>query len=610
MPPRTQTDRWLPAGIGACCRFFTGPLGLAVIVTLANAVKPVLVDDTAYLLHARHLAQHPLDPYGFDSFWYTAPEPAMDVLLPPVLPYWLALGIRLFGEQPAILKLWLFPFVWLFARAVWELLHRFARGTERAALPLIVLSPAVLPMVNLMLDIPAAALGLTAMVLFVGAVRKSSRHTPCAVAAALPRQPRHTECACYFVRLAVAAGLLTALAMQTKYTALLVPAVMLWCGYSYRRMRLAALAVGVAVVAFAGWELLLLAKYGQSHFLHHLVAQQAGDGLRMRLHDKAMLVAPLTGHLGCLAVGIGLYAGRAIGFSRRVLLIAALLWIVGGALIAVLPYQDTILLSGKEPRHEKLALAAAVWRTTGTAVLLTAPAWAVMLLIRVGRAIAMGRRADTLFVAGWVLLEVAGYFALTPFPAARRLVGLTVALGILAARVVSRVSRAKHERRPPGWVVPFGVAVGVLIAALDTLDAFPEKALAERAARTVEARNPTGTVWYVGHWGFQYYCERAGMKPMIPGRSRLEVGDYLVLPLYPDDVGFWRPYAGSVPVRPPADAVELVEELVWDDPLSAQTIPNFYGGTDPVVGRDHPRLRVGVYRIVRRPSPPVATGGL
>lgn len=98
-------------------RLLTGPVGLAVMVTVANAVKPVLVDDTAYLTFARHVAAHPLDPYGGTIYWYTAADPKMEVLAPPVLPYWLGLGIRLFGEHPVVLKLWLFPFVLLLAWA-------------------------------------------------------------------------------------------------------------------------------------------------------------------------------------------------------------------------------------------------------------------------------------------------------------------------------------------------------------------------------------------------------------------------------------------------------------------------------------------------------------
>src|SRR5688572_28305331 len=131
------------------------PLALAVLVTVANAAKPVTVDDTAYLLFARHIASNPTDPYGFSIFWRSYPEPAMAILCPPVVPYWLASGLRLFGESPVLLKLWLFPFVYALAWALRALLARFARGCEDFALPLLLLSPAVLPAVNLMLDIPA-----------------------------------------------------------------------------------------------------------------------------------------------------------------------------------------------------------------------------------------------------------------------------------------------------------------------------------------------------------------------------------------------------------------------------------------------------------------------
>lgn len=560
-------------------RFLTGPVFLALVVTLADAAKPVLIDDTAYLRYARHIAQHPLDPYGFDILWYTAPEPAMTVLCPPVLPYWLALGVRLFGESPVLLKLWLFPVVWLFARSLRELLRRFARGTESAALPLIVLSPAVLPMVNLMLDVPAVALGLTALVLFVRAADNDSR------------------------RLAVLAGVVMALAMQTKYTMLVVPPVVLWYGWTHGRTRLAAAAVATAALAFAGWELLLVAHYGQSHFVFHTAAQGGGP-LAETLRKKAELLPPLTAHLGCLAVGIGLYAGRTVGVARRWLVGAAVLWVIGVAPVALLPHHVAILVAGKGPGTAKLTLAALVWRTAGAAVLMCAAVCAAMMLVSLGRGLRTGRRADTLFVAGWVVIELAGYFALTPFPAARRVVGVTVALGVLTARAVSRVSRARPERGPPRWVVPFGVAVGVAVAALDTHDAFPEKVIAERAAAVVAGRDPRANVWFSGRWGFQFYCERAGMRPVVAGRTELGPGDFLVLPVFSETHGLYGVRSVHTLRTDPGAAAELVAELVWDDALSAQTVPNFYGGTEPVVGRDHPRLRVRVYRITQPWVPP------
>ncbi|VTT97248.1 Uncharacterized protein OS=Fibrisoma limi BUZ 3 GN=BN8_03996 PE=4 SV=1: PMT_2 [Gemmataceae bacterium] len=554
MPADSQADwRTLVGGLLAA------PWVLALVVTVANAAKPVLIDDAAYLAYARQVAAHPGDPYGFVMFWWTVPEPAMTVLVPPVVPYWLAINVAAFGEHPWLLKLWLYPFVWALGWALRDLLRRFARGAETRVLPLLMLSPAVLPTVNLMLDLPALGLGLAAVAVFARAADRSSWP------------------------LAAAAGALAALAMQTKYTALLVPPALLWYGVTHRGIRLALVAVAVSVAGFAAWEGFLVAKYGQSHFLFHLAERQSATAtLAEQLHKKADLAPPLAGHLGCLGIGVTLLAACVLGVPRNVVAAAAVLWAGCFARIVFAP-------PGEVP-------VAAFWQSFGWLFLVGLVLSARPLLFRGW--VRVRRSGDAVFVGGWVLLEVAGYFALTPFPAARRVIGLALVGGVLVARLLSRVERARPHRRPPGWVFAFGIATGVGVAGLDTLDAFPEKVCAERAAEIVAAERPTGTVWFAGHWGFQFYCERAGMRLVVPGGSVPRPGDVLVLPAYPNEDELFRPHAGSVTIAPPPWAAAAVGEVVWDDPLAGQTVPNFYAGYNPVEGRRHPRLRVVVYRVV------------
>jgi len=566
--PDTQSNRLqeTPAHAGRSSEIFLwSPWFLALIVTLVNVAKPVLVDDTAYVAYARHIAKSPFDPYGFEMFWWTVPDSAMTVLVPPVVPYWLAVNIALFGEYPWLLKLWKFPFLWVFAWAVRDLLRRFARGTESRMLPLIVLSPALLPTVNLMLDVPAISLGLASMAVFVRATDSRSW------------------------RLTIAAGLLAALAMQTKYTALLIPPAILWYGLTHRRIGLAVVAVGIGVATFAGWELLLVAKYGESHFLYHASVQRplpepGESALAVLLREKGQLVPPLLGHLGCLGIGVTVVAGSILGVPRRVLAALGAVWVAGFVLI--------VFSARQFPE-------AAFWQSFGSLFLLALAVAAIVLVRRTEKGLRICWNADSVFLVGWVLIEVAGYFALTPFGAARRVIALTVIGGLLVARVTSRVERRRPDRRLPGWVVGFGIAAGFAVAALDTLDAFPEKVCAERAAEFVAQRPASSTVWSVGHWGFQFYGERAGMKLLVPGGSVLMPGDYLVLPIYPNEEDFFRPHAGSVSIRPPTEAVEPIGEVVWDDAIAGQTVPNFYGGVNPIVRRDHPRLRVVVYRMKR-----------
>src|SRR5947199_360448 len=74
-------------------------------------------------------------------------------------------------------------------------------------------------------------------------------------------------------------------------------------------------------------------------------------------------------------------------------------------------------------------------------------------------------------------------------------------------------------------------ALGLGYALIDLLDARAQKqAIAE--ITDLESRTPK---WFVGHWGFQFYAERAGMQPVVPGKSMLVSGDYLIVPDAPID---------------------------------------------------------------------------
>jgi hypothetical protein len=37
-------------------------------------------------------------------------------------------------------------------------------------------------------------------------------------------------------------------------------------------------------------------------------------------------------------------------------------------------------------------------------------------------------------------------------------------------------------------------------------------------------------VWFEGHWGFQYYAEQAGLRPLDFDRSAVRLGDMVVVP--------------------------------------------------------------------------------
>ncbi|MEO2089499.1 MAG: hypothetical protein ABGY75_08390 [Gemmataceae bacterium] len=151
----------------------------------------------------------------------------------------------------------------------------------------------------------------------------------------------------------------------------------------------------------------------------------------------------------------------------------------------------------------------------------------------------------------------------------------------------------------PRGLVAAAVGLGIAVAALDWYDAYPEKDLAERAAEVAKPGDE-GTVWFHGHWAFQFYCTRAGMTAVVPGETVLRADDRLVYPLPPDGLterDFYRPHHGYAYLKPDPERTELLTVLVWDDPLPLTTLPSLYGGGVPVRGRTGPRMRVGVYRV-------------
>ena len=272
---------------------------LAVVCTGLNALKPLHIDDAAYAYYSRQDATHPLDPYGFDILWYYEPQPALEVLAPPVLPYTWAAARVLFGERPWAWKWAMLPWTLLLVGSMYALLRRFAAGVELPLTVMTALSPAILPSINLMLDVPALALSLASVHLFLVACDRDS-----------------------FGR-AAAAGFVAGLAMQTKYTGAVAPAVMLLAAATTGRWRLWPAAAVAAAQVFLSWELLMALLYGQSHFLLSL-RSSSGSFL-----DKGALAALFFSYLGGLAPFLVVLGMAALGVRRRWLAAAAALIVAG-----------------------------------------------------------------------------------------------------------------------------------------------------------------------------------------------------------------------------------------------------------------------------------------
>jgi hypothetical protein len=560
---------------------FLALLLLATVAAGLNACKPLHIDDTAYWYFARQIARHPLDPYGFSLLWYDEPNRANVILAPPVLPAWWALQLKLFGQLVWLWKLGLWPWCLLLAVSLHSLFRRFALGLEMPLTWLTVLSPALLPSLNFMLDVPALALSLAAVGLFLRACDRCSHG------------------------LAVVAGLVAGVAAETKYTGFLAPGVMLLAAATRRRWGLWPGAAAAALQTFVAWELLTAVLYGQSHFLNAL---RSGGGLG----DRYLLVIPLFDDLGGILPAVVFLALAALGVRRRWLLAAGGMGVLCFTLVAVIggPFSGITLpaeISIRPPNDYQIAHTLFFLLGLESAVVIG------RVLLRSfadlgrsdGGSAAEQARRDLIFLTLWLALELVGYFALTPFAAVRRVLGLTVVLTLLVGRFAARALAENRRGRVLGATLGVGVGLGLAFFALDLREALVQREAAEGAAAWVRGQGG-GRVWYVGHWGWQFDAESCGMEPVVveyeppagdipfPPPSRLRAGDWLVVP---DD----RIHRQEVELD--TEHLDMKILLRFTDGVPLRTVRCYYAGVSPLEHRDGDRLTVRVFRVTHDFTP-------
>jgi hypothetical protein len=533
-------------------------VALAAAVTLLNAFKPFTPDDAYHHHYANHFAKQPFDPYGF-LLWEE--RPAHTALGPPVFLYWWAIAIRLFGDDPFFCRLSLFPILLLLAFSLHAIGRRFAAGREMLFVAFVMPSGAVLPLVNMLLDVPAPALALTALVLFFRACDRDS------------------------TRLSIAAGVVAALAMQTKYTAFVAPALMLLYSWHKQSLRLGVLSAATSAALFVGWECFIAMKYGASHFL------AAAAERKPTVRDKLHLMTPMFGCLGAMLSLALPFALAALGRSKRLVLAAAG---AGPAIFALAAW-----LPGSTALRDGLAGAQAA-KTIGLLFGLLGLALVGAIISIAYRMHADGRSSRVSdqprflitcdeFLIGWLALELLGYFAISPFPASRRLIGVCIVSVLLISRLAARAAVLRPKLL---WSLAAANALhGLLLFAVDFNYYFGQEKLIALGIERSRRESPDGRVWIFGHpsygeWNLEFYASRFNVKQLHEERA-LSPGD-MVLVAQPVERSF---RSSSLAKRCEAvGSVELRSITRLKSKLQA--------GNVPVVPWDDPCFRVTYHRVM------------
>jgi len=465
----------------------------AVVPLLPFVSKGISIDAPVFVAVANQILAHPFDPFGFQMIWDpTSPDAWAFNRNPPLLSYYLAAWIAVFGEVDAWLHVAMLPFSLLAGLSFLGIARRLTDAGARPALLLIATPCYLVLATTVMLDV--ALLGFMLFAVY-----------------ALLRGSEVERAGGRGAGWQVAAGMAAAAAGLTKYIGfssvpLLAAALVL---LTPRRLAPMLRTLLPPLVIWSAWGAYTAAMYGSVHFSGS--TDVVLDRGRFDPNEFWNQIASTPIYYGCCMVFPMFVWARALvrgNFSSGLAVAGALLGVLAGRF--VLPVGEPsrrIPLGPEEAVFAALGLAGAVvvWGAGFRPSRIRAGAIEQFLLLWL---------VGLLFFSWFLNWHVNAADALLAVPP-----------------VVLLIFRDSELRPPPrtlaiwlGLMLPLSLA----LAWADMLQANVYRDAARKVA--AEIGDQPGKRYFVGHWGLQYYLSKQGFESVVPpqyGRSDLEVGDWV-----------------------------------------------------------------------------------
>ena len=452
------------------------------------------VDDTLFIAAARQISQHPFDPYGFQITWDETQARMSEVTQnPPLTSYYIALIARLLGWSERALHVGFLLVTIALVLGTYRLAEKFTRSRLLAALCTLLTPGVLVSASSVMCDTMMLALWVWAAYFWIEGLDSEKTW------------------------LLVVSGVLAATSALTKYFG--VSLILLLLAYSVVRLRrlgtyLLWLLIPVAILfAYEFWTAEL---YGHGMMASaSQFAQFQHDWANESFAAKAVVGLSFTG--GCSLLGLTF---APLVWSRKQ--IAIVLVVSGIASLTIAAHWISVGRQVGKPGHSLPWFAGF---ELGLCI-----AGGIFVLGLVLRDFWEARDADSLFLGLWV----SGTFVFAAFVNwtvnARSVLPLIPAVAILLARFLDKSQVVAGRTALIRLAVMLIVSAGfsMWIAAADA-----ELANSARTAATViyqKTRGQGATLWFQGHWGFQYYMEGMGIALLDPNDPQARAGDFVAVP--------------------------------------------------------------------------------
>jgi 4-amino-4-deoxy-L-arabinose transferase-like glycosyltransferase len=451
---------------------------LACAVLVPYLAKAFTVDDTLFLRQAQHALSDPLHPAAFDIVWFESHE-RLSRIMPsgPVVP-WLLVPTVVLGGSEIVGHLTTLLLYALGIAATVSLALRLGGDDEQARLAglYMVTMPATIGMAaTVMPDVAAMTLGVVGLERLV--LWSCSRRWSQGVAAALALALASLARTHLLLLLGVGALLLVEGSPLTARS---------WSGgWRTRWLPLVGAPLLVGIFFWLGRE-------------------PDGAGMAQSIRSFAF-----AGRVDRNVLAFFSHWAWSMSFALGWCLLR---WrrILGGRIVwMAVPTTLWLLVNAGRGVEVALGLAVAVG------------------ILAICDAVAEGWQAHDarrLALSCWLLIALPLLFYIHLPP--KYLVASAPAGALLLARATLQ-STQPRARMIGAFVGAMGLVLGILIVRADVNLARVER----RAARTeIVPRVAAGQhVWFSGHWGFQWYAEQAGARPLVRNPRSASAGDIVLV---------------------------------------------------------------------------------
>ena len=518
-------------------RRHTAPLAIICLTTLLCLIpflnKPLHIDDPLFVWIGDYIKAHPFDPYRLHVNWNgTEMQMSQITKNPPLASYYLALTALVAGQSETAYHLGFLLLALSASVGTYFLARLLCREPLIAALVSLLTPVYLVSASTLMCDVMMLSFWIWATFAWIKGLDTSKKSL-----------------------LFISAILITGAAFSKYYGIALIPLLAI---YSFARKEKTVswiVYLLMPITAVTWYNTATYTLYGKALTIDAgSFTSQYKVGSPVSWLRKGLIDLNFTG--GCLG---------------SIIFLMPFLWtkrtISTFALIA-LPLSSLLLLA------DPMGLLNSLKTSIGFPLLLQTFLMTIAGLGLLSLAVADYRRnkdAQSLLLLLWVVgtFAFAGFFNWTIN--GRSILPMVPAIGILTARRLrQRFDEKTHNRikKYIFWSLLPAAALSIAVTFADYRLAGTTETAA--AKLTQKYQSIPGTLWFQGHWGFQYYMEKYGAKALDGARSELQAGDIIIVPAN-NTVSFDLPMDKVTPI-----GITEIASCRWISTMSPYVHSGFY----------------------------------